>query len=88
MAQRLLADPSCEICGADLLERHRQPGGGKVSAVLVVDHDHMCCPVDRYSCGKCVRGLLCRTCNMALGLLYESSETARSLAAYLEKLGK
>jgi hypothetical protein len=72
----------------DLLERHRQAGGGKVSAVLVVDHDHQCCPVDRYSCGKCVRGLICRTCNMAAGLVYESSETARSLAAYLEKLGK
>lgn len=33
---------------------------------LNVDHDHGCCPVGR-SCGKCIRGLLCRTCNTGLG---------------------
>jgi len=30
-----------------------------------VDHDHACCP-DRRSCGKCVRGILCTTCNNKL----------------------
>lgn len=33
-----------------------------------VDHDHACCPdADSKTCGKCVRGLLCRYCNFGLG---------------------
>lgn len=29
---------------------------------LDVDHDRACCP-SRNCCGRCVRGLLCRSCN-------------------------
>jgi len=33
---------------------------------LSVDHNHNCC-AGKYSCEKCHRGLLCSTCNSALG---------------------
>jgi hypothetical protein len=33
---------------------------------LAVDHDRKCCP-GKTSCGKCIRGLLCYTCNVRLG---------------------
>ena len=46
-----------------------------------VDHDHNCCPTT-YSCGKCVRGLLCRACNLAYGMLGESRLRVEKLLEY------
>jgi len=48
---------------------------------LVIDHDHACCP-GTHGCSKCVRGFLCRYCNMAEGLL-RTPEIADQLAAYM-----
>lgn len=48
----------------------------------VVDHDRTCCPGAR-SCTKCRRGLLCRTCNMALGLFRHSIANLEAASAYL-----
>lgn len=51
---------------------------------LAVDHDHSCCsgPV---SCGRCVRGLICRACNRdVLGHLADSVDALRRAIDYLE----
>lgn len=48
-----------------------------------VDHDHSCCPAGR-SCGRCVRGLLCHSCNVALGHLRDDISVLKSAIAYLE----
>ena len=55
----------------------------KCSEQKNVDHDHDCCP-GQSSCGKCIRGLLCLTCNRALGLLKDDPMRVRAAADYLE----
>lgn len=67
---RMLArQGGCAVCGCD-------------DGDWVVDHDHSCC-AGRFTCGACVRGILCRACNSALGMLREDPERALSAAAYL-----
>lgn len=51
----------------------------------LIDHDHLCC--DKGSCGNCVRGLLCRDCNLALGLLRDDPVKVLRAAVYLRKRG-
>lgn len=60
-------DGKCAICS-------------RIMTPPYVDHDHSCCPGVK-SCGKCIRGLLCISCNAHLGW-YEANEDA--IGAYLE----
>lgn len=50
---------------------------------LHVDHDHACCPEGTKTCGQCVRGVLCQSCNHAEGLLKSDPDRAMALAFYM-----
>jgi hypothetical protein len=67
-----LAAGPCAICGAT------EPGG---RGRFHIDHDHTCCPTRQRSCGRCIRGALCASCNMRLTQPLE--QWVRSAAVYL-----
>lgn len=48
-----------------------------------IDHDHKCCPGVRW-CGKCIRGLLCMRCNMAIGMLLDDPNFLENAISYLK----
>lgn len=65
----------CAICGTD-------DPGERVDR-FVVDHDHSCCDSQTYSCGECVRGLLCATCNLMLGYAKDDPVLLSNAMTYL-----
>lgn len=73
---RILGDQNhqCAICKSD------NPGAGRDWAT---DHDHSCCPPKDKTCGKCVRGLLCVKCNLALGGVNDDIEILQAMISYL-----
>lgn len=73
-------EPSRRVCANS---------GCKSVENLHMDHDHACCPYGSLkgrvaSCGKCVRGWLCRSCNTSLGMLQENPQIIRGLLEYLQ----
>jgi hypothetical protein len=52
------------------------------SKSMAVDHDHSCCPAGG-SCGSCVRGVLCASCNKMLGFARDSQEFFERAIEYL-----
>lgn len=70
---RLRQRGQCPVCAEHL---------GKFNENIVIDHDHSCCDRPR-SCGSCVRGILHRRCNAAIGHLGDDPDKMERTAAYL-----
>lgn len=68
----------CACCGLPMQL------GGKDPNSVCVDHDRSCCP-DLKSCGKCVRGLIHRNCNLVLGYAKDDLKVLRAAVEYLER---
>lgn len=51
---------------------------------MTVDHDHACC-AGEISCGECIRGLLCDSCNRAIGLMNENVFALEMAIKYLRE---
>lgn len=68
----LIVQDGCAIC-------HTWEPGGRD---WCVDHDHDCCPGKR-SCGKCVRGVLCFSCNVGLGAFHDSPQLMARAAEFI-----
>lgn len=51
---------------------------------FAVDHDRSCCPSDK-SCGKCIRGLLCTSCNNGIGRFKDNLDRIASAYTYLKE---
>lgn len=86
LARRLLTDPTCEICGIDIVTKRPDPVTKKLRALLVVDHDHDCC-TGAHSCGSCIRGLICRVCNVGLGAARNDTKIMQAMITYLNVYG-
>ena len=73
----------CAMCGEAMLPR------GKSLKSVVIDHDHACCPPRPgragSSCGKCVRGLIHRHCNMLLGVIEKNQAKLVLAGDYLRQ---
>lgn len=67
---------TCANPGCDSVENAGEP--------LHIDHDHACCNNVRRICGKCIRGLLCKKCNLILGLAEDNTKQLRGLSEYIE----
>ncbi len=68
-------DFRCEICGLDFLDTKEK---------ICIDHDHRCCP-GNFSCGDCIRGMLCLACNRLLGDAKDNIPTLASAILYLDR---
>lgn len=70
---------ACAICGTT----NPANGIGRRNVTWSIDHDHGCCPESCGSCGRCIRGLLCGSCNLGIGQLGDDPNRLLAAADYL-----
>jgi hypothetical protein len=70
----VLQDNRCAVCQTPF----------SATKTTAIDHDHSCCP-GNYSCGKCVRGIVCTKCNVGLGMFDDNPQILVSAVRYLGK---
>lgn len=78
--ERILAQQGGTCATCDATPKSARAQGKR----LAVDHDHSCCPSGT-SCGRCIRGLICASCNWALGQVSDDPEILWRLIAYVIK---
>jgi hypothetical protein len=66
----------CAICGIS------EPGGRH--GTWHVDHDRSCCQ-KMWSCGSCIRGVLCQNCNLLLGHAHDDTAILLAAIEYLKR---
>jgi recombination endonuclease VII len=76
--KRLLSTQNfqCPACLAPLTRKN-----------IAIDHDHACCP-NAKSCGRCVRAVLCKACNIMIGIAKDNAATLRRAADYIDRFTK
>jgi hypothetical protein len=83
-------DNRCPICGQEFVDLSEvEDMRTERIPVPYVDHDHKCCDfnpsMSRPLCGKCIRELVCRRCNVLLGHAEDSVEILLAAVAYLRR---
>lgn len=78
-----LSNPRCALCSDKLYM-----GSGMSGSGVNIDHDHSCCPGNT-SCGNCIRGILCKNCNLALGWFESLTQKVgiRTVYGYIGTVG-
>lgn len=72
---------NCASCRRPMLRDGKEPTS------VCVDHDRSCCSEGK-ACGKCVRGLIHRNCNLVLGYAKDDIEVLKAAVSYLERWSK
>lgn len=75
----------CAICQKPPEQVVGHPRGRR----LFIDHNHKCCSLSsstgiKKSCGKCIRGLLCSSCNYILGIIKDDEQIIDRAKLYLQ----